>query len=265
MNFNFLKRLISAIVLFPILVLVLLKGSHSVITVLVALSILICWHEWIRLFDFSRGYFLLGSLTLLFVIYQSSFISWPILFFLVFFMSFLPFLFYFRRENFTSQFFPLIAGLFYLMLGFIPILVLSKEYPREYLLFLFSVVFATDTGAYLAGKLLGRRPFFSQISPKKTWEGFFGGIFLALLVGILLREIFSLWSLKTSMLISLVLSLSETCGDLFESAVKRSVGKKDAGALIPGHGGLLDRIDGVLFASPFFLLFLEVINNGVIH
>ncbi|MEZ0344460.1 MAG: phosphatidate cytidylyltransferase, partial [Caldimicrobium sp.] len=97
---------------------------------------------------------------------------------------------------------------------------------------------------------------------KKTWEGFFGGIVLANLIGFLLNNYFYFWDLKTTVFISTILSLFGVLGDLFESAVKRAVGKKDSGALIPGHGGLLDRIDEVLFASPVFLFLLEVFHYG---
>jgi len=129
------------------------------------------------------------------------------------------------------------------------------------LIYFFSVVFSADTGAYLTGKKLGRTPFFSKISPKKTLEGFIGGIVFAVLVGMTLSYFLKLWSLGISFIISVILALIEALGDLFESAVKRAVGKKDSGAIIPGHGGMLDRIDGVLFASSTFLIILKVIER----
>lgn len=265
MNFNILKRVFSAIILFPLLILIVLKGNLSLIIGIALVVLILCWFEWIKLFNFPLKYFLWGGIILLGALIALPFLAFPFVFFFILFFSFLPFLFSFERESFSVNFFPFMGGLFYLMLGFLPIIMLAEKYPREYLVFFFSVVFATDTGAYLVGKVFGRTPFFSKISPKKTWEGFLGGVLFALLTSLLLQKFFFLWSISISLIIGFVLAITEACGDLFESAVKRAVGKKDSGALIPGHGGLLDRIDGVLFASPCFLFSVEVFKNGIFN
>lgn len=262
MNFEFLKRVLSALILFPLLVFLILKGNHFLINFLILICVFIAWFEWSKLFDFERTYFVWGLLLL----YMGFIISFKIYFFylfvIIFFMAFFPFIFTFDSKFFLQRFFPFVLGIFYLFIGFFPFKTFPFEYPRELTIFFFSVVFANDAGAYLTGKFLGRRHFVPKLSPKKTWEGFFGGIVLANLIGFLLNNYFYFWDLKTTVFISTILSLFGVLGDLFESAVKRAVGKKDSGALIPGHGGLLDRIDGVLFASPVFLFLLEVFHYG---
>ncbi len=262
MNFEFLKRVLSALVLFPILVLLILKGNYLIINLLIYICASIAWFEWSKLFDLKKTYFVWGLILLYVVItlFSKNYIFY--LFVMIFFSAFFPFIFGFEAKTFLQSFFSFILGIFYLFIGFFPFRIIPFEYPRELSLFFFSVVFANDSGAYLAGKFLGKRPFVPKISPKKTWEGFFGGIILANLIGLFLNNYFHFWDLKTTMFISTTLSLFGVVGDLFESAVKRAVGKKDSGALIPGHGGLLDRIDGVLFASPVFLYFLEVFKYG---
>ena len=117
------------------------------------------------------------------------------------------------------------------------------------LLWLFALVWATDTGAFLAGRLIGGPKLAPTISPNKTWAGLGGGIVAAALVGLA-----TYWLLPAGNSLSLVaisgfLALVEQAGDLFESAAKRQAGVKDSSNLIPGHGGALDRLDGLLAVS----------------
>lgn len=120
------------------------------------------------------------------------------------------------------------------------------------LLTIFVSIWANDTGAYLAGSTLGRHKLFPSVSPKKSWEGFVGGLIAAVVAtGLLLG-----WEQCD---IGVIISIAATWGDLFESMVKRSVGVKDSGNIIPGHGGILDRIDSLLFTLPFVAFFLWVL------
>jgi len=119
------------------------------------------------------------------------------------------------------------------------------------LLFLFAVVWAGDIFAYLAGRGIGRRPLFPHISPKKTLEGTIGGLAGSLLVAwAMARWVWQTSDLKTAMLIGGIVAVAGQAGDLAESALKRSADVKDSGTLLPGHGGLLDRIDSLIFAAP---------------
>lgn len=114
--------------------------------------------------------------------------------------------------------------------------------------FLFAVVWATDSGAYFAGRALGGPKLWPAVSPKKTWSGAIGGIAAAVAVGLLLQAFAGGGSLATAAVVAVVLSVVSQAGDLAESAMKRHFGVKDSGSLIPGHGGLMDRIDGLAVA-----------------
>jgi len=121
---------------------------------------------------------------------------------------------------------------------------------------LFLLIWASDVGAYFSGRLLGRRKLAPTISPKKTWEGVYGGIALAIVAAFLLANVIAGLGLPPLALvvISVVTTLSSVGGDLFISIHKRTVGLADTGTLFPGHGGILDRYDSLLAGAPFFAL-----------
>ncbi len=116
-------------------------------------------------------------------------------------------------------------------------------------LYLFAVAWTTDTASYAAGRLIGGPKLAPRISPKKTWSGFIAGALTPALIGYAFGEALKETSAVKLSLVSIVLALACQMGDLLESAVKRRFGAKDASQLIPGHGGLLDRIDGLLLAA----------------
>ena len=128
---------------------------------------------------------------------------------------------------------------------------------------MFVMIWLNDTGAFCVGSLIGRHKLFERISPKKSWEGFFGGFVFAIAAGIVARLIFTDGSLTGFSLTSLgimgaVVSTMSTWGDLVESQIKRTLGIKDSGNLLPGHGGILDRIDSLLLVAPATLLVLLI-------
>jgi len=121
----------------------------------------------------------------------------------------------------------------------------------------FIILWSNDSGAYLAGRLFGRRKLFERISPKKTWEGFFGGAIIALLASFLYWRFTDTLSIDQWLCIAAIIATTGTLGDLVESLFKRSIEIKDSGSLIPGHGGFLDRFDGLLLSMPFILTFIK--------
>lgn len=137
-----------------------------------------------------------------------------------------------------------------------------KLVMNEYglLLGFFIILWANDTGAYLVGSAIGNHKLFERISPNKTWEGFIGGGVLAVTTGLIFAY-FSESSMIQWSVISVIIVVFGTLGDLTESQIKRSTGVKDSGSILPGHGGILDRFDGALFAAPFVLTYLFVIVN----
>lgn len=122
----------------------------------------------------------------------------------------------------------------------------------------FLLLWTNDTGAYLVGSALGRHPLFERISPKKTWEGFAGGLVLTMIVAQLLPGWLGVTGTAGWMIIALIVSVAGTLGDLLESMLKRSLGLKDSGTVMPGHGGFLDRFDSVVVAFPLVYLFLTL-------
>jgi phosphatidate cytidylyltransferase len=132
---------------------------------------------------------------------------------------------------------------------------------RALLVLLIAAVWSFDTGAYLVGRAIGRRPFFAHISPKKTAEGVVGGLVVATLAVAVV-----LWGIGRSPLEALVLGpilgAVAQAGDLAESMLKRSAGAKDSGTLIPGHGGFLDRTDSFLFAAPVLVAIVALADLG---
>jgi phosphatidate cytidylyltransferase len=259
MNSNLLKRIASAVVLLPLLILIIFKAPFFLIKFLVLIVAILSLREWNELFSLPKAY-LWYSILLYFGLFWQNFPLNLFLFFIFLIFSFSFQLFRFQAEVFARQFFPFFFGLSYVYFSLSCLTGIISDFSREHLFYLLMIVFANDTGAYFAGKTWGKTPFFASISPRKTWEGFWGGIGLSFLVGYLVNLKFSLFDVRTYFLVTFFVALSGTLGDLLESAVKRSVGKKDSGALIPGHGGILDRIDGLLLAGPIGYLILKILS-----
>jgi len=124
---------------------------------------------------------------------------------------------------------------------------------------MFVLIWTSDVFAYLTGNLIGKHKLHERISPKKTWEGSMGGVFFALMAAYILSILVPQLSLIEWMALTIVIVISGTIGDLAESLLKRNAGVKDSGTLFPGHGGVLDRFDAVIFATPMVFVFINLI------
>jgi len=131
------------------------------------------------------------------------------------------------------------------------------HYPFAFLLLLW----ANDTGAYLVGIKFGRTKLFERHSPKKTWEGFIGGVLISAGVALIISHFYAELQWSQWVIIAVLISFFGTTGDLIESMFKRSINVKDSGGILPGHGGLLDRFDGLFLAAPVVYTFLYLITN----
>jgi len=156
----------------------------------------------------------------------------------------------FNKELKWNNFFPFI----YPTAGILFIFTMYQEYGVLSLLWLLVIVAMTDVGAYAVGKSMGKTPF-CETSPNKTMEGVVGGIVVATLSGMFVG--LNIVDLGVAFIISFMVATSSIFGDLFESSLKRSAGVKDSGDILPGHGGILDRIDGYLFGAIVMLVLLR--------
>jgi len=184
------------------------------------------------------------------------FLSVPVLF-----MAFILELYRKQPQPFTNIAFTLmgaayVAGPFGLLhlLGY-----LQGGYSWQPILGVMLLIWTSDTGAYIAGKNFGKHKLFERISPGKTWEGWLGGTVLAVGVGYVLSLYFADLALYQWVGIAVIVSVFGVLGDLVESQLKRSLGVKDSGTLLPGHGGILDRFDSLLMALPFIVAFLKMV------
>ena len=126
---------------------------------------------------------------------------------------------------------------------------IDLDLGRQTVLWIFVLVWSADTGAFVVGRLLGGPKLAPNISPNKTWSGLSGGIFAAAIIGFITTLVLGHQNVFPLIMLSALLGMISQGGDLFESWIKRRFNKKDSGSLIPGHGGLFDRVDGLLIAS----------------
>jgi len=174
------------------------------------------------------------------------------------------------KDLFSERTIPLFSSkrfiitTFYLSSAFV-FLILIANYHKPYnpciLLGTFILVWTNDTFAFLVGKNFGKQKLFEKISPKKTVEGFLGGLFFSCVASYFIATFTNSLSFTSWLVLSIIISVFGTLGDLIESKFKRQADVKDSGAIMPGHGGLLDRLDSIIFAAPFIYLFLRVFQN----
>ena len=132
-------------------------------------------------------------------------------------------------------------------------------YHPVVMLFCILTIWINDIGAYLVGVSIGRHKLFERVSPKKSWEGFLGGVVIAILFGMFAGFVMEQSMVKWGVL-GIIVSVSGVYGDLVESMFKRFVDVKDSGSIMPGHGGFLDRFDALLFAMPFIFVYFTILT-----
>jgi phosphatidate cytidylyltransferase len=285
-----LKRIATAVVLIPVVLLLILRAPVPVVTVVAAAVALITVQEFLKITE-SYGvqplrlpvYVFVGLLFLLLAVSTGAeapqLSALTIVFGLAFAAAIAPFVFLtiaMRRVELSAAYPAAAASAFavgYVVLPMAMLVQLRQQYAGAFwLLYLLLVVWAGDIFAYFVGRLLGRHLMAPRVSPKKTWEGAMASLAASLLVGSLLfahalqissfllriglidrrdglfgLEKPELWPI---ILLTLALNIAAQLGDLVESLIKRGAGVKDSGTILPGHGGMLDRLDALLFAAP---------------
>ncbi len=171
------------------------------------------------------------------------------------------------KDLFSEKTIPLFSSkryiitTFYLSSSFVFLILISKfnsNFTPFLLLGCFILVWINDSFAYLVGKSFGKQKLFPSISPKKTVEGFLGGLFFSCIASYFISIYVDALSFSSWLILAIIISVFGTLGDLIESKFKRQANVKDSGAIMPGHGGLLDRLDSIIFAAPFIYLFLRL-------
>jgi phosphatidate cytidylyltransferase len=260
-------------ILYAALFLISLQSSHSLIILFFVFG-LICLAEFNKLIHQKGGlsYFIFIILYLVFAYWQIVLSSndgyneaVQILHVLTIFVQL-----FLIKDIFSEKTLPLfitkryINTTFYLSSSFIFLILIANyydDYNPNLLLGSFILVWVNDTFAYLIGKNFGKQKLFPQISPKKTFEGFLGGLFFACISSFFIAKYTHTLNFTNWLILAVIVSVFGTLGDLIESKYKRQAGVKDSGIIMPGHGGLLDRLDSIIFSAPFIYLFLQLIKH----
>ena len=260
MNRNLIIRTISGIIYVGIIVVACMLGNPGVIALSMVMAILaMC--EYKAMYKDRVG---VTAIPLVIDVIAAASMASPLWGWAVALLCLLcrmAVMVYDKRRQAVSAFMVGASGYLYIGMPMAAMSVVGLINPM-YLLCIFITIWLNDTGAYCVGSLFGKHKFFPRVSPKKSWEGFFGGLAFSAGFGCLLA--FCGWTLADFsgvahreafwIVSSILTALAATIGDLFESALKRHLGLKDSGKMIPGHGGILDRIDSLLFAAPVALL-----------
>ncbi len=137
--------------------------------------------------------------------------------------------------------------------------IVNNQFIPSIIIGIFILIWTNDTFAYIVGKSIGKNKLFERISPKKTIEGFIGGVFFAIIASIIIANYVVEMSMISWIISAFMISVFGTIGDLVESKFKRIANVKDSGNIMPGHGGMLDRLDSIIFVAPFLFLFYKII------
>ena len=262
-----MKRVLTALIAIPILVGVLLYTPSYVVIGLVCIAMLLALHEYFQLVDVPVsfrivGFFIALIATLIHVWSHGTFLLLigAMLMLIVALFSGLELAPAFRATVFTFFGAAYVGGL----MGFLIALRLwpDPELPGPYLLLmLFILIWSSDSFAYFAGRSIGRHKLAPVVSPNKTWEGAIAGFLFSIFAAVVCKLTF-LPTLTWIDTISLgcLIGIIGQIGDLCESIVKRAVNVKDSGGILPGHGGMLDRVDSLLFGAPAMYYYLSFLS-----
>ena len=247
------KRILTAIIALPIVIWIVLKAPFFIFCSFVFLVGILASLEFGRLWHLHNLTILNVSRLFLNLLVLIGFAFYSPLsgIILAFFLMALYFIWIYGHQPELTSFLPTISlSLFYpnVLLGYVFLFIILPQ-GRLLLLWTLFITFVVDTGAFYAGRKFGRHKLYPAVSPKKSWEGLIGGITSALILG----GISAIWlpvGFFKILSLSFTLAIVSQIGDFFESVLKRQAEAKDSGWLLPGHGGILDRIDGILFALP---------------
>jgi phosphatidate cytidylyltransferase len=260
-----MARILSALVLIPMALALVIYSTPPLFLLAIGILGTACLHEYFRLVRAMgappQTWYGYASFWILLISLRFSSIPEPAVLSALIMAGFLAALWNSgsMRER-VLGFMSTLMGVFYLVFCLYPAIPIRHDFQAglQWIFILLAVIWAGDTGALAAGRTWGKTPFAPRISPKKTYEGAVGGLLSGVLAAVLLQLfLFKELPLFHVILLSVVLGAFGQLGDLAESMLKRAAGTKDSSRLIPGHGGVLDRVDSLLFALPVLYLYLE--------
>ncbi len=267
-----IQRWVTALLLAPLVIWILVKGSTLLLAALICVVTFFSVQEYLRIIfgndtgPISKTIKAISYICSLALVASASLGSWGLMFLILAMDLMALSIFVLTRFASNRAIFDIIAkqvlGMVYIPVP-LSLLVFIKDLDGGtlWVLWLLIVIFANDTGALYTGTFLGKKPLSPTISPKKTVEGACGGVFAGMLAGFIFCFLF-FGDLALALLTvpgAFILTLVGQVGDLFESAMKRASRIKDSGSILPGHGGMLDRIDGLLLAIPALYVYLVYI------
>jgi phosphatidate cytidylyltransferase len=257
----FMQRLITSLILIPLVLLILFYGPTWFLIALIILVLLAAGRECWQLIPLRHPATKIGFLLLLLAgIWVCGFVFtyWLVAGLCVWGLIFTCILTFPKSQDYWGHP-PIVAGICFMVLPlFLQSLIHLYQVPngKGLILYLLCIVWAADIGAYLAGKRWGKHKLIPQVSPGKSWEGA-AGLFLVVLVAIVGWLYFRPTAPYSWFLLALGCAVISIFGDLFVSILKRRCHLKDTGTLIPGHGGVLDRLDSLIAGMPFFYFGLK--------
>lgn len=255
------KRLIVALIALPILILFILKLPSYLFLGLLSLVNAIGMWEFLKMYRVNTFWCSFGIATSTIIFLMNCFYHQYALYYYGFaFITITTIRLFFKREpsNALIDISPLVVGLIY-----IPTLLSFHWFIREigahWIIYLFGVVWIADSFAYYIGKGFGKTKLYPEVSPKKTWAGAYGSLIGGVIASIILGSIFNEKQLITLSILGFAIGFISIFGDLVESMFKRDAGVKDSSFLFPEHGGILDKIDSMLFAGPFLYFAIKLL------
>ena len=256
---NLLVRLVSAFILIPIVLVDVYLGGWW-FTALIMLVAVLAMREWARMISGEQGgwwfYTLLGLVAAIVLVSGPlPNAGWSVLWIGKALLTALVVTYFAKKPHLVA------LGVPYVLLPALAMLWLrGHDDGLRLIIYLFFVVWATDTGAYVVGRIIGGPKLAPNISPKKTWSGAVGGTIIAGITGLVVAMIYNTELPIVAFAIGIMLAIITQLGDLLESGVKRHYAVKDSGGSIPGHGGILDRIDGLITAAVGLAIFHGVLT-----
>jgi len=261
---HLLRRSLSGIIYVLIFISAILLSKESYI-VLVTICGFLCIREFTKMISLKNysAYIFYAFVLFLMIQRQNSYATLLVLAVTLFSSLFLVYQLFAKKQiTFSNDRSKLGVTIRYVIFSmcFLVLLPFHKNSFHPYLMIsVLSIIWINDSFAFLVGKNFGSRKLFPSVSPRKTVEGFLGGLTFSLLAAFLISKLNFDFSVLDWLVIGLIVSVIGTIGDLVESKFKRQAKIKDSGTIMPGHGGILDRLDSLLFAAPFVYLYINFI------